>query len=49
VAEPLFAVQCLLRAAAAIAMFFLICLWVTRSFQPARPLFIARWWRKTPV
>jgi len=47
VAEPLLRFNAYCAAAAAIAMFFLICLWVHRSFQPARPLFIARWWRKS--
>jgi len=46
VAEPLLKLNAYSAAAASVAMFLLVWLWVHRSFQPVKPLAIARWWRK---
>jgi hypothetical protein len=46
VAEPLLSLNAWCAAAAAVAMFFLVWLWVSRSFKPAKPLRIFRRWRK---
>jgi len=46
VAEPLLELNAYSAAAAAVAMFFLVWLWVQRSFKPAKPPAIERWWRK---
>jgi hypothetical protein len=49
VAEPLLTFNAGCAAAAAVAMFLLVWLWVGRSFKPAKPIsipLIGRWWRK---
>jgi hypothetical protein len=45
VAEPLLKLNAYSAAAASVAMFFLVWLWVHRGFKPAEPPTIARWWR----
>jgi hypothetical protein len=46
VAEPLLMLNAYSAAVASVAMFFLVWLWVHRSFKPAKPPAIAPWWRK---
>jgi hypothetical protein len=46
IAEPLLKLNACSAAAASVAMFFLVWLWVHRSFKPAKPPAIERWWRK---
>jgi len=49
VAEPILEFNAWCAAAGAVAMFLLVWVWVRRSFQPAKPLWIGRWWPKRPV
>ncbi len=49
VAEPLLILNAGCAAAAAVAMFLLVWLWVGRSFKPVKPIsipLIGRWWGK---
>jgi len=51
VAEPVLLFNAYCAAAAAVAMFLLVWLWVQRSFKPAKPIWmpavLRRWWEKS--
>ena len=46
VAEPLMQLNAYCAAASSVAIFFLVLVWVNKSFRPARPFVLERWWRK---
>jgi hypothetical protein len=46
ITEPLLDFNAYCDIAAAVGMFALVWLWVHRSFKPARPFVLERWWRK---
>jgi hypothetical protein len=46
VAEPVLKLNAYCAAAGAVLMFFLVLVWVNRSFRPARPFVLEWWYRK---